>query len=215
MVNVRPGWYPDPDHSNQLRWWTGEAWTGATMPRPQNNPPAARKGLSVMGVIGVTIGSIFGFCLLMMVIGFAVAGVNGSGSTAATGGGVSSASPHAESGAQPAPAAPPAKTAAEMRDESQEAAGWSVIQSGSLYGKFAAKEEYTCGYTACTYYYVLTVTGCPSALYVEGSTLSSGVVVGMTNDLLSGVRAGEIAAAHLQILEDGADSVRINTVDCY
>lgn len=24
--NVEPGWYPDPDNADQLRWWTGADW---------------------------------------------------------------------------------------------------------------------------------------------------------------------------------------------
>lgn len=107
------------------------------------------------------------------------------------------------------------QTVAQVQDETQKAAGWSVIESGSLYGKFAAKGDYTCAYGKCSNYLVLTMKGCPTALYVEGSTLSGGTVVGMANDLLSGVRAGETAAANLQILEDSADSVRISKVECY
>lgn len=216
MVNVPPGWYPDPNGSEHLRWWTGEAWTGASMARPAGPLPAKRRGLSSLGVIAVTTGSVLGFSVLLLIVGITIASLNGGmGPSTATGGAMSAAPTQPGNDAQPAPAAPPIKSAAELRDESQEAAGWTTIRSGSLYGKFAPKEDYTCGYTACSYYYVLTVEGCESALYVEGSTLSSGVVVGMTNDLLSGVRAGEIAAANLPILEDSADSVRINKVDCY
>lgn len=90
-----------------------------------------------------------------------------------------------------------------------------MIESGSLYGKFASKDEYTCDYLKCSRYYVLTMEGCPTALYVEASTLAGGTVVGMTNDMLPGVSAGETAAANLTILEDGADSDGISLVECY
>lgn len=208
MGNVGAGWYRDPEGSAQLRWWTGEAWTGATAAAPIY--PAAPRRVSIGRTVALIAGGVLGFGALgvvaLMLIAFVVA--------------VNSPSTVAESQSQPQPdqpaiQQPPPKSAAQIQDEAQEASGWTVIESGALYGKFAAKDEYTCGYISCSYYLVLSVYGCPNALYVEGSTLANGVVVGMTNDLLSGVRAGETAAAHLQILEDGADSVRVSSVDCY
>lgn len=33
-----PGWYPDPANDQQLRWWTGERWTGAARPVEIEDP---------------------------------------------------------------------------------------------------------------------------------------------------------------------------------
>lgn len=27
MANVQPGWYPDPNKADTVRWWDGTAWT--------------------------------------------------------------------------------------------------------------------------------------------------------------------------------------------
>jgi hypothetical protein len=27
MTNVQPGWYPDPNDADTVRWWDGTAWT--------------------------------------------------------------------------------------------------------------------------------------------------------------------------------------------
>jgi len=31
---MSPGWHPDPDGTDQLRWWDGERWTDDTQPAP-------------------------------------------------------------------------------------------------------------------------------------------------------------------------------------
>jgi hypothetical protein len=41
MTEMAPGWHPDPDGSDQLRWWDGESWTDDTQPAPA--PPPRRK----------------------------------------------------------------------------------------------------------------------------------------------------------------------------
>nr|WP_314842141.1 G5 domain-containing protein [uncultured Microbacterium sp.] len=57
-------WHPDPQNSNQLRWWDGHQWTNATMPSPAaavtmqvpmqppaSVPPKRRTGWRNLGII--------------------------------------------------------------------------------------------------------------------------------------------------------------------
>lgn len=127
----------------------------------------------------------------------------------------------------PAPAAPapkptkttkpdkPRKTVAQARDEIWTADGWNVIRSGSLWGKFADKSDYTCGNYPCSYYVVRSFEGCPTALYVEANIEADGVVVGTTNDMLGGLQPNQTAAVHLEDYVGGGNSFRITDVSCY
>jgi uncharacterized membrane protein YhaH (DUF805 family) len=47
-----PGWYDDPEHSSQLRWWDGERWTERRQPREDVPPPPPRSG----GSYGIPLG---------------------------------------------------------------------------------------------------------------------------------------------------------------
>jgi hypothetical protein len=42
MSDMSPGWHPDPDGRDQLRWWDGDRWTDDTQPAPAA-PPSARR----------------------------------------------------------------------------------------------------------------------------------------------------------------------------
>ena len=42
MTEMAPGWHPDPDGSDQLRWWDGESWTDDTQPAPAPPPRSSR-----------------------------------------------------------------------------------------------------------------------------------------------------------------------------
>ena len=42
MTDMAPGWHPDPEGGDQLRWWDGESWTDDTQPAPAP-PPSSRR----------------------------------------------------------------------------------------------------------------------------------------------------------------------------
>ncbi len=44
MTEMAPGWHPDPEGSDQLRWWDGESWTDDTQPAPAPPPRRSRAG---------------------------------------------------------------------------------------------------------------------------------------------------------------------------
>jgi hypothetical protein len=46
MTEMAPGWHPDPDGSDQLRWWDGESWTDDTQPAPAPPPRRASPSTS-------------------------------------------------------------------------------------------------------------------------------------------------------------------------
>lgn len=37
--NPQPGWYPNPEAAEQIRWWDGEEWTSHVAPNPAVAPP--------------------------------------------------------------------------------------------------------------------------------------------------------------------------------
>ncbi|MBY6385507.1 DUF732 domain-containing protein [Rhodococcus erythropolis] len=74
MTTPGPGWHPDPEGNQQLRYWDGQQWTSATQPPPQPTLPPAppepidpeklakdRKGALIgAGVVAVLIAAYFG-----------------------------------------------------------------------------------------------------------------------------------------------------------
>lgn len=40
MTTPGPGWHPDPEGNQQLRYWDGQQWTSATQPMPDSQTPA-------------------------------------------------------------------------------------------------------------------------------------------------------------------------------
>ena len=43
------GWYPDPEQSDQLRWWDGSSWTAHRAPRPREVAAPSRTGVPRYG----------------------------------------------------------------------------------------------------------------------------------------------------------------------
>ncbi|KSU80747.1 DUF2510 domain-containing protein [Rhodococcus qingshengii] len=71
MTTPGPGWHPDPEGNQQLRYWDGQQWTSATQPMPQPTPSPEpvdpeklakdrRRALIGAGVIAVLIAAYFG-----------------------------------------------------------------------------------------------------------------------------------------------------------
>jgi hypothetical protein len=46
MSELAPGWHPDPDGGDELRWWDGDEWTEDTMPAPAATPSARRAAMT-------------------------------------------------------------------------------------------------------------------------------------------------------------------------
>jgi hypothetical protein len=63
---------------------------------------------------------------------------------------------------------------------------------------------------------IVTRDGCPSNLYIELTTLTdAGVVVGYTNDSVSGLRSGETAKMTFENTDENASKARLSNVSCY
>lgn len=71
MTTPGPGWHPDPEGNQQLRYWDGQQWTSATQPMPQPTPSSEpvdpeklakdrRRALIGAGVVALLIAAYFG-----------------------------------------------------------------------------------------------------------------------------------------------------------
>jgi hypothetical protein len=99
--------------------------------------------------------------------------------------------------------------------------GWVPLGFEKLKDRLAYRwlesNEYKCSSLAdgCWGLLIYAHDGCGS-LYVELGLLdSSGVNVGMTNDIASNVRAGEQAKLEFEDYGNGASKARIAQVNCY
>ena len=62
---VPAGWYPDPEHTGQMRWWDGYQWYPAQA--AQKNTPA------MLSIIFGGVAILFSFTIFTVVIAFALA----------------------------------------------------------------------------------------------------------------------------------------------
>jgi hypothetical protein len=100
---------------------------------------------------------------------------------------------------------------------------WYPKDFGTWYGdpnlawRWAEKGEFYCSYgDRCQAIFVASKSGCPSGLYAKINILdSSGVVVDYSNDLLSGIRPGEVAKMQFEFFTTGAGSTRLEELNCY
>ncbi|MEP7765924.1 hypothetical protein [Sanguibacter sp. 25GB23B1] len=109
-----------------------------------------------------------------------------------------------------------AKAAADARDldmAQAETGGWTVVESGTLYYRYAEDTEVDCGSWDCTGVFVYTFDGCDS-VYVEAAVESNGVVIGMANDLIGALLPGQSGGLFLEDFSDRGDTFRVTDVSC-
>ncbi len=67
MTTPSPGWHPDPEGNQQLRYWDGQQWTSATQPMPAAQAPTPetpeqakdrKRQLIAIGIIVAAVASI-------------------------------------------------------------------------------------------------------------------------------------------------------------
>lgn len=74
----------------------------------------------------------------------------------------------------------------------------------------------TCSYGKCAHLSVYAYDSCPSGVYLEAAVKDdSGVIVGMANDMITSLNAGDYADAELTILEDDGTKWQMKEVTCY
>lgn len=71
MTAPGPGWHPDPEGNQQLRYWDGQQWTSASqpMPSPQTSQPAdphtKRRNrnllLATLGIVVLVVGGVYAY----------------------------------------------------------------------------------------------------------------------------------------------------------
>lgn len=204
----KAGWYRAPDKSGDLRWWDGQQWVhsrGSLSPNLPASKAGKNKGFKTTLVALVT--------LIVLIIVVQV-GIHSSDETADT---KSASSVPASASTPAAPPAPviPQKSAAEVEDDSMEAQGFRAAVSGELYVRALNTSDFTCGYSPCLYYEVVTIPGCPNGVYVAASVeTADGVSVGMANDITAGLRPRQSALVNLEDYQGTGGRFRITDVNC-
>ena len=87
----------------------------------------------------------------------------------------------------------------------------------NLAWRWAQKGEFNCSYgDRCQAIFVVSKDGCASGLYAKINILdASGVVVDFSNDLLSGIRPGDVAKMQFEFFTSGSASTRLEELSCY
>lgn len=220
-VSMPPGWYPDQVRPDSLRYWDGQEWTSKTALRePEPPAPLDEPSAEADQVLSrphrhrrrVVVGSVIAVLAFMGVV--ATAGVLSHEADVTAVSALSSTEP-TRSVTSPSPTRAEAARTIGPGDAFYVSLGYSVIETGRIYVLPYDPEDFTCGSYRCMYYTVVALGGCPGGLYVEASILSGDVVVGMSNDLVGGVAAGEDARVFLEDYAGGGDAFRISEVSCY
>lgn len=208
------GWYPDQVDASLERFWNGEGWTQETRTIVHTDgsddnttaeeptvakPDGRRRVLFALGALAV------------LTIIAAVAIPRGQADTPET----NTSSTSTETAAAQPKNSTPKLTQAEKDDNFWEGLGYKIAVSGNVYIKAAESGQYTCGRYNCLAYFVHTIQGCPSALYVEASVVNNGVVVGMSNDMVGGIPANGDASVLLEDIGNEGTAFRLTDVNCY
>jgi hypothetical protein len=73
-----------------------------------------------------------------------------------------------------------------------------------------------CEYAHCVTLEVYAYEACPSLVYVEGNVIDAlDRVIGLTNDTLGSLSAGQTGLVTLTFTEDAGEKVRISDTACY
>jgi hypothetical protein len=87
----------------------------------------------------------------------------------------------------------------------------------NLAWRWAKKGEFNCSYgNRCQAIFVASKDGCASGLYAKINIIdAAGVVVDFSNDLLSGIRPGDVAKMQFEFFTSGSSSTRLEELSCY
>lgn len=210
--------YGTPPNGVAQRSRTGSA--GQSTENAQSAPKNKRRARSWFTAVGATAASIAALVALSVWFLNSLPEVDSSAVTVAADDETATAptdskSPEPKKEKDESEAKEPQQEPQKTADEIWKDKGFEVAEPGNLYVPAMDTSEFTCGYAPCLYYQVYTVDGCPNGLYLEASVLQGGAVVGMSNDMVSGVRPGESAVLELEAYGHDSVQFRINDLSCY
>jgi hypothetical protein len=71
-MSTRPGWYPDPKHAKQDRWWDGDEWTAQVRAVPHAVRPWGKIAMTAVTTIVLVAASLA--VLFVVLAGIALRG---------------------------------------------------------------------------------------------------------------------------------------------